>query len=57
MSALMKRTDARQAHPGVEHLLPVLVSAGAAGTDRGEQLWTFPEASLSWAQYRFGDIN
>ncbi|CRG84345.1 4,5-DOPA dioxygenase extradiol-like protein [Talaromyces islandicus] len=56
MSALIKRSDARQAHPSVEHLLPILISAGAAGADVGEQLWTFPEASLSWAQYRFGKI-
>ncbi|CZR61782.1 related to aromatic ring-opening dioxygenase LigB subunit, putative [Phialocephala subalpina] len=56
MSALMKRSDARKAHPSVEHILPMHVSAGAAGSDLGEQLWTFPEGSLSWAQYRFGKI-
>jgi 4,5-DOPA dioxygenase extradiol len=56
MSALMKRGDARRAHPTLEHLLPMYVAAGAAGSDPGEQLWTFPERSLSWAQYRFGTI-
>jgi aromatic ring-opening dioxygenase catalytic subunit (LigB family) len=56
MAALMKRSDARQAHPTFEHLLPIYVGAGAAGEDRGVQLWTMPEASLSWAQYRFGDV-
>ncbi|KAI1379462.1 putative aromatic ring-opening dioxygenase LigB subunit [Hypoxylon crocopeplum] len=56
MSTLMKRSDARQAHPTLEHILPMHVSAGAAGSDLGEQLWTFPEGSLSWAQYRFGKV-
>ncbi|KAL9072477.1 MAG: hypothetical protein Q9157_005079 [Trypethelium eluteriae] len=56
MSALMQRSDAREAHPSVEHLLPIHVSTGAAGSDLGEQLWTLPEGSLSWAQYRFGKV-
>jgi 4,5-DOPA dioxygenase extradiol len=53
----MKRSDARNAHPTLEHILPVYVSAGAAGSDVGEQLWTFPEMSLNWAQYRFGKVS
>jgi 4,5-DOPA dioxygenase extradiol len=56
MLALMKRSDARKAHPTLEHILPIHVAAGAAGLDLGEQLWTFPELSLSWAQYRFGKV-
>ena len=56
MSALMKRSDARKAHPTLEHILPMYVAAGAAGSDVGERLWTFPEKSLSWAQYRFGGV-
>lgn len=32
------------------------VATGAAGSDVGEQLWTLPEKSLSWAQYRFGMV-
>lgn len=56
MSALMRRSDARQAHPTVEHILPIHVAAGAAGSDLGERLWTFSEASLGWAQYRFGEV-
>ncbi|OIW28158.1 Extradiol aromatic ring-opening dioxygenase [Coniochaeta ligniaria NRRL 30616] len=56
MLALMERGDARQAHPTLEHILPIYIAAGAAGTDVGELLWTFPEASLSWAQYRFGKV-
>lgn len=56
MAALMRRSDARMAHPTLEHILPIHVAAGAAGLDLGEQLWTFPEGSLSWAQYRFGKV-
>lgn len=56
MSALMKRGDARKAHPSLDHILPIYIGAGAAGSDPGEQLWTFPEGSLSWAQYRFGKV-
>jgi len=56
MTALLKRSDARRAHPTFEHLLPVHVAAGAAGTDKGKQLWTLPEGSMSWAQYRFGEV-
>ncbi|TAQ89080.1 hypothetical protein B7494_g2606 [Chlorociboria aeruginascens] len=56
MLALMRRGDARQAHPTLEHILPIHIAAGAAGSDLGEQLWTFPEGSLSWAQYRFGKV-
>jgi 4,5-DOPA dioxygenase extradiol len=56
MSALMKGSDVRKAHPTLEHLLPIYVAAGAAGSDQGEQIWTLAEGSLSWAQYRFGSI-
>jgi 4,5-DOPA dioxygenase extradiol len=53
--ALLKRPDARQAHPSFEHLLPIQVGAGAAGSDKGKRLWTLAEGSFSWAQFRFGD--
>jgi 4,5-DOPA dioxygenase extradiol len=56
MSSLMKRSDARKAHPTFEHVLPIHVATGAAGSDIGEQIWAFPEGSLSWAQYRFGKV-
>ncbi|RDW72549.1 DODA-type extradiol aromatic ring-opening family dioxygenase [Aspergillus mulundensis] len=57
MVDLLKRGDARQAHPSFDHLLPIHVGAGAAGDDRGKRLWTLKEGSLSWAQYRFGAVN
>jgi 4,5-DOPA dioxygenase extradiol len=56
MAGLLKRKDARLAHPTFEHLLPIHVGAGAAGDDRGKRLWTLTEGSLSWAQYRFGEV-
>jgi 4,5-DOPA dioxygenase extradiol len=56
MIDLMLRNDAKRAHPSLEHLLPMYVCAGAAGEDKGDRLWTFPEGSLNWAQYRFGAV-
>ena len=56
MANLLQRGDARQAHPSFDHLLPIFVGAGAAGDDIGERLWTLKEGSMSWAQYRFGEV-
>ncbi|KAG2418939.1 hypothetical protein HFD88_002042 [Aspergillus terreus] len=56
MAALLKRPDARQAHPTFDHVLPIHIGAGAAGADVGRRLWTLKEGSLSWAQYRFGEV-
>ncbi|KAI4842470.1 aromatic ring-opening dioxygenase LigB subunit [Aureobasidium sp. EXF-8845] len=56
MADLLRRSDARQAHPSFEHLLPIHIGAGAAGSDGGKQLWTLPQGSMSWAQFRFGDV-
>lgn len=56
MVGLLGRGDARLAHPTFEHLMPAHVGVGAAGEDMGKQLWTLPEASMSWAQYRWGEV-
>ncbi|KAL2020998.1 hypothetical protein VTK56DRAFT_7772 [Thermocarpiscus australiensis] len=56
MAAVTKRADARQAHPWMDHLMPVFVAAGAAWDEKGTQLWTFHEGSFAWAQYRFGQV-
>lgn len=57
LADLLKRPDARQAHPTFDHLLPIHVGAGAAGEDVGKRIWTLPEGSMSWAQFRFGEVN
>lgn len=56
MAAVAGRPDARQAHPWMDHLMPVYVAAGAAGEDRGVQTWTLHESSFAWGQYRFGEV-
>jgi aromatic ring-opening dioxygenase catalytic subunit (LigB family) len=56
MVELLKRKDARQAHPTFDHLLPLHVGAGAAAGDVGRRLFTFNEGSMGWAQFRFGDL-
>lgn len=56
MEGLLKRPDARKAHPTFEHLLPIHIGVGAAGNDSGKQLWTLPQGSMSWGQYRFGEV-
>ncbi|PWW78486.1 Extradiol aromatic ring-opening dioxygenase [Tuber magnatum] len=56
LAELLGRSDARNAHPTFEHLLPVHIASGAAGDDKAVQLWTLPEMSMSWAQYRFGEV-
>jgi 4,5-DOPA dioxygenase extradiol len=56
MADLLKGKDARKAHLTFDHLLPIFVGAGAASEVRGVRVWTLPEGSMSWAQYRFGDL-
>ncbi|KAJ0424374.1 putative aromatic ring-opening dioxygenase LigB subunit [Aspergillus carlsbadensis] len=56
LTELLKRGDARQAHPTFDHLLPIHVGAGAAGDDLGKRLFTLKEGSMSWAQFRFGEV-
>ncbi|KAL2820090.1 Extradiol ring-cleavage dioxygenase, class III enzyme, subunit B [Aspergillus granulosus] len=56
LTELLKRGDARQAHPTFDHLLPIHIGAGAAGDDLGKRLFTLKEGSMSWAQFRFGEV-
>lgn len=54
LAAVCGRADSKQAHPWMDHLMPVHVAAGAAGLDVGKQIWTLQEGNFAWAQYRFG---
>jgi len=56
MRIVAGRPDAREAHPWMDHLMPLYIAAGAAGEDLGKQTWTKHEGSFAWAQYRFGDV-
>ncbi len=44
----------RYAHPREEHLVPLMVVAGAAGTDRGVTTWSGSLAGLNMSAFRFG---
>lgn len=58
MSALLKRGDCRKAHPSLEHLWPVFVAAGAAGSsEKGVKIWGgYGQAGIGWGFYRWGDL-
>ena len=56
MEELLRRRDARKAHPTLEHLLPVFVAAGAAEGEGAQRVWELREQSMSWAQFRFGGV-
>jgi aromatic ring-opening dioxygenase catalytic subunit (LigB family) len=56
MEQVVRRPDARRAHPSMDHLMPVYVAAGAAEKEVGRQIWTLQEGSFAWAQYRFGEV-
>jgi aromatic ring-opening dioxygenase catalytic subunit (LigB family) len=46
--------SARQAHPREEHLLPLMVVAGAAGSDRGRVAYSGTLAGLRLSAFHFG---
>lgn len=56
MAELLVRKDMKKAHPSADHLMPIYVGAGAAGEDKATRLFTLAEGSLSWAQFRFGEV-
>jgi aromatic ring-opening dioxygenase catalytic subunit (LigB family) len=45
---------ARQAHPREEHLIPLMVAAGAAGEDRGVVAYNGAFGGLRLSAYHFG---
>jgi aromatic ring-opening dioxygenase catalytic subunit (LigB family) len=46
--------SARLAHPREDHLLPLMVAAGAAGNDVGHRIFVDEVASVAMASYMFG---
>jgi aromatic ring-opening dioxygenase catalytic subunit (LigB family) len=46
--------SARQAHPREEHLMPLMVIAGAAGSDRGQTAYSGTLAGLRVSAHHFG---
>ena len=49
--------SARQAHPREDHLLPLMVVAGAAGEDRGSTLLVDQIMKIPMASYEFGSVH
>lgn len=46
--------SARDAHPRDEHLIPLMVAAGAAGTDRGRRVYADHVMGATVSAYQFG---
>jgi aromatic ring-opening dioxygenase catalytic subunit (LigB family) len=46
--------SARLAHPREDHLLPLMVAAGAAGGDSGRRLLVDDVMNVAMASYEFG---
>jgi aromatic ring-opening dioxygenase catalytic subunit (LigB family) len=53
LSRWMEAPAARQAHPREEHLIPLMVAAGAAGTSPGQLAFRDHVWGVSMASYRF----
>lgn len=49
-----KAPQARLAHPREDHLIPLMVVAGAAGADRGERIFVDHVMEVAMASYQFG---
>jgi len=54
LSAWQSAAFARAAHPREEHLLPLLVAAGAAGSDAGRCVWSGGVNGMRVSSFRFG---
>lgn len=57
MAALVKRPDARHAHPTLDHFWPVVVAGGAGAEEKGERTWGMGEGGLGWAMFRWGEVS
>lgn len=57
MAALVKRPDARLAHPSLDHFWPVIVACGAGSEEKGERIWGMGEGGVGWAMFRWGEVS
>ncbi|MEP7244583.1 MAG: class III extradiol ring-cleavage dioxygenase [Gammaproteobacteria bacterium] len=55
LSAWAQAPSARLAHPREDHLIPLMVAAGAAGASRGRCVFRDKVWDVSMASYQFGD--
>lgn len=55
LSHWMEAPFARQSHPSPEHLLPLLVVAGAGGHDAAERIYNAPTFGNIQSAFRFGE--
>jgi aromatic ring-opening dioxygenase catalytic subunit (LigB family) len=55
LTAWKQAPAARECHPREEHLLPLLVCAGAAGVDTGQVVYSDKLMGVHVASYAFGD--
>lgn len=56
LAAWARAPAARAAHPREEHLLPLLVCAGAGGSDRGAMVFTDVAMNARMSAFAFGDV-
>jgi aromatic ring-opening dioxygenase catalytic subunit (LigB family) len=54
LTAWAQAPSARAAHPREEHLVPLMVIAGAAGADRGTVAWNGTFAGMRLSAYHYG---
>ena len=54
LAAWSNAPSARESHPREEHLLPLMVAAGAAGNDRGESVFRDEIMGMTVSGIRFG---
>ena len=54
LSNWLAAPSARAAHPEEEHLLPLMVAAGAAGADQGRQTYRDKVGNIAVSAYAFG---
>lgn len=50
----LQAPEARLSHPREEHLLPLMVAAGAGGHDRGQRIYREPIMDIMLSAYGFG---